>query len=149
MGAPRARVEADADGAGGHEAPGWLATAGLGVAAWAALPYVATPPLDTEGLVEFVDHVVPGLVVFAVCIGALRLRRRTDRGGNYLYASGLGLVLAGLWMVATHLPLVAQAARGEAPWAGTIYHSASALCVLGFSLIWMVAHWNALEPSEG
>lgn len=122
--------------------------AGLIVAVWAALPHFLTPPLDTESLVEIVDHVVPGLVVFAICLGAVLVQRRPGPSGNYLFVGGLGLVLAGLWMVATHLPLVAQALRDEAPWAGTIYHSASALAVLGFSLIWMAANWNAAEFPE-
>jgi hypothetical protein len=53
-----------------------------------------------------------------------------------------------LWMAVTHLPLIAQATREEAPWAGTIYHSASALAMLGFSVIWMAAHWNTAEFPE-
>jgi len=130
-----------------REAPRWLAVAGLIVAAWAALPRFFTPALDTDNLVELVDHVVPGLVVFAVCLGAVLVQRQPGRGGNQLFLGGLVLVLAGLWMVATHLPLVAQAMRDEAPWAGTIYHSASALSVFGFSLIWMAANWNAGEFS--
>lgn len=132
-----------------REAPAWLAVAGLVVAAWAALPRVVTPDLDTEDLVELLDHVVPGLVVLAVCLGAVLVQRRPGRRGSYLFFGGLVLVLAGLWMVATHLPLVAEATRDEAPWAGTIYHSASALAVFGFSLIWMTANWNAGELSGG
>lgn len=117
------------------------------MAVWAALPFFVSPPLDTDNVVEFVDHVVPALVVLAVCIDALIVQRRPDGGGNHLFVGGLALVLAGLWVVATHLPLVSQAAQpgDEAPWAGTIYHSASAVAALGFSLIWMAANWNAVE----
>ena len=120
----------------------------MAVAVWGALPHFVTPPLDTENLVEIVDHVIPGLVVFAVSLGAILAQRQPGRGGNFLFFGGLTLVLAGLWMVATHLPLLAQATRGEAPWAGTLYHSASALSVFAFSLIWMAANWNAPEFAE-
>lgn len=128
--------------------PGWLPLAGLVVGVWGALPFFLTPPLNTRDVVEIVDHVIPGLVVLAVCTGAVLLQRRPDRGGSYLFFGGLVMVLAGLWMTVTHVPLVSQATREEAPWAGTIYHSASALAVLGFSVIWMAAHWNSADVSD-
>jgi hypothetical protein len=143
--ATRERPKAAAAAAEPAEPPSWLPVAGLVVSVWAILPRFLTPPLNTRDAVEIADHVIPGLVVMGLCVGALVVRRRPGGSGNYGFFSGLVIVLAGLWMSVTHLPLIAQATREEAPWAGTIYHSASALAMLGFSVIWMAAHWNTAD----
>ncbi|HEX2274621.1 MAG TPA: hypothetical protein VHG90_12180, partial [Acidimicrobiales bacterium] len=147
---PAAREPAAAKGARveAAEPPTWLPLAGLVVSVWAILPRFLTPPLNTRDAVEIADHVVPGVVVLGLCLGAIVFAQRPGGLGNYGFFSGLVIVLAGLWMAVTHLPLIAQATRGEAPWAGTIYHSASALAMLGFSVIWMAAHWNTAEFPE-
>jgi len=61
--------------------------------------------------------------------------------GTVWLSAGLAILLGGLWMTATHLPLVAQAARQEAPWGATIYHSSSALAVLILGLVWTGSSW--------
>ena len=55
---------------------------------------------------------------------------------------GFLLTLSGLWMVATHVPLVAQAARDEVTWAATAYHFTPSLVVLILGLVWVGAHWS-------
>lgn len=135
----------------------WLPWMGLGVGAWALLPVFSGPPLNTDPTVEFVDHVIPAMVIVPLCLVALTLRSRADRSRRArpddpkpragLFMIGLGVLLAGLWMLATHFPLVLQAIDGEAPWAGTIYHTTSGLAVFGVGLLWSVAHWaDTAEP---
>ncbi len=136
--------------AGPHAAPElrrWLPLIGLFVGLWALLPKYVTPPLNTADTAEFADHVVPGILILAVSLACL-LRR--DREGPSLLplVAGMAVVLAGFWMVATHIPLVVQAFRGDAPWAGTIYHTTSAVAVFGLGLLWCATHWGDLAALE-
>ena len=131
----------------------WLPVMGLVVGVWAMLPKFVTPPLNTADRVEFADHVVPGLVVVAVSAAVLALRRGAGSLGLVPFFAGAVVLLAGFWMVATHVPLVAQAFRDEAPWAGTVYHTAAAVAVFGLGLLWTASHWpdlahaGAAEPA--
>jgi hypothetical protein len=115
-----------------------LAVAGLLVGAWAVLPPYTGPALNTVARVEFADHVVPSIVV--VAISTLVLVGRRARGEPLLFAAGLGVVLAGFWMTVTHLPLVVQATRGEAPWGATVHHSLPGLAVLVVGTVWALAY---------
>ena len=125
----------------------WLPLVGLFVGLWALLPKYVTPPLNTSDRAEFADHVIPGVLVLAAA-GACLLRRDQERLSLVPLVAGMVVVLAGFWMAATHLPLVLQAFRGEAPWAGTVYHSASALAVFGLGLLWCASHWSDLSAME-
>lgn len=122
-----------------------LAGAGLLVGAWALLPPYSGPILNTADQVEFADHVVPGIAVIALSLAAVVFARRASNG-NLLFAAGLGIVLAGFWMTATHVPLVLQATRGEAPWGATIYHSLPGLAVLALGVAWAAIYRTA--PSD-
>jgi len=113
-----------------------LPVAGLVVAAWAALPPYAGPSLVLDPTVEVVDHVLPALVVLAVCVTVLAFRRRATAGA--LFAAGLLVVLAGFWMTVTHVPLLAQAARGEVSWAAATWHSLPGLAVMVLGAAWAV-----------
>jgi hypothetical protein len=75
------------------------------------------------------------VVVILVSVLAVVLARRYDVAA-VLFPAGLGIVLAGFWMMATHVPLVLQATRGEAPWDATIYHSLPGLAVLVLGVVW-------------
>jgi len=118
-----------------------LPVIGLVVSACATLPVQLGPHLDVAHRVEVADHLIPGLVSLAVSATVLVMTRRAPVPGFAMLAAGLVVTLAGLWMVATHLPLVAQAGRHDAPWGATIYHSASAVLVLVFGLVWTTASW--------
>ncbi|MDQ4133855.1 MAG: hypothetical protein M3179_11780 [Actinomycetota bacterium] len=120
----------------------WWPVAGLIVGVWAALPRWVTPAINTSDRAEFADHVVPSMVLITVSIVTLVVLRRSPESSSFMFVAGLVLVLAGLWMFATHVPLVAQALRDEAPWGATIYHSTNALTVLIFGILWTAAHWN-------
>ncbi len=120
-----------------------LAGAGFLVGAWALLPPYTGPALNTSARVEFADHVVPGVVVVAISTVALVLARRPG-AHRFLFAAGLAVVLAGFWMTATHLPLVLQATRAQAPWGATVYHSLPGLAVLVLGVT-----WAAIYRSDG
>ncbi len=116
----------------------WLILAALG--AWAvAVPYLGPElglRLDVASKVEFVDHVVPGIV--AILSGAL-LTALSARGGDTsgwlsLAAAGASF-LAGVWMVSTHVPLIADATRGAADWGPTLLHNSPGLPIV------LVALW--------
>lgn len=119
-----------------------LAVAGLVVGAWALLPPYTGPPLATSTRVEVADHVVPGLVLLAVVVVVLAAGRRRHPGALLMLVAGLVVALAGLWMIFTHLPLVAQALDGAVPWGATLYHSAPGLAVGGLGFVWARRYWS-------
>ena len=119
---------------------------GVVVGLWGVLPKYVSPPLNTADRVEFADHVVPGVAV--ILLSAIALLWWKDRSPLASLGLGLAVLLAGFWMLATHLPLVAQATRGEAPWPGTIYHTASTLAVFGLGLLWCASYWRDVGASE-
>lgn len=135
----------------------YLPWAGLVLALWATLPMYSGPALTVKGgdLTEFIDHVVPGIIVAIASLAALLAWRRKGpalRDPNAKqslvpFAAAAVTLLSGFWMVATHFPLVMQATRGEAPWAGTVYHATASLAVFGFGLLWTVSHWPDLSTA--
>lgn len=92
-------------------------------------------PVPVDSTVEIVDHVVPGVVVLAVAVITLSLRRLT------LVASLLA-TLAGFWMTATHLPLLLQAQRGEVHVGAALIHSTGGILILLLSLAGAVLAWR-------
>ncbi len=147
-----ADAAAAATQAPGTGAPGdirrWLPLIGLPVAFWATLPQYSGPALNTEPSKEVADHIIPAIVVAAACLVALALKHKGPGPGLTRFFAGMVVLLAGFWMVATHVPLVVQAFRDDAPWPGTIYHTSSALAVFGLGLMWTVSHWGDLAAME-
>lgn len=82
-----------------------------------------------------VDHVVPRVVVLSVAVLSLY------RGRSDFVAAGLSL-LAGLWMFATHVPLLGQAMSGAAPWVGSLWMFVPSALILGLSLWATVLAWR-------
>lgn len=111
-----------------------LALVSLAVGAWAAIPPYVGPALNTDPVVEIVDHVVPAVVVIAVSLAAVAAGARAR--GTAMFGAGLVVALAGLWMVATHVPLVAQASRQEAPWGATLWHFVPGVAVVALGAVW-------------
>lgn len=126
----------------------WLPVVGIVVAVVGMLPKFWSPPLNTDDTVEIVDHVVPGVIVLLACLATLAARRSPGGGGLIPFFSGMTVLLAGFWMFATHVPLVAEALTDKAPWTATIYHSSTALAVFGLGLLWCVTHWSDLAAAE-
>jgi len=115
---------------------------GLAVALWASLPKYSGPTLNVEPAKEVADHVIPAVVVLLCAVVGLVASRRAQGPGALRFMAGMGVLLAGLWMMATHLPLVAEAMRDEAPWPATIYHTSAALAVFGLGLLWATLTWS-------
>ena len=113
------------------------------MSAWAVLPPYSGPKLNTETRVEVVDHVVPSIILIAASLIVLVVsRRKAETAAGFSLVAGFLVALAGLWMVATHVPLVAQANRGEVGWGATLYHFTPSLAVLVLGLVWVGAHWS-------
>lgn len=87
--------------------------------------------VDVAGRVEIVDHVLPGAVVAVAATRLTVLARRRSLTGSpgALVASG-ACFLAGFWMLVTHVPLVADAARGREPWGAALWHATAAAPVV-------------------
>lgn len=132
----------------GRDPRWWLPWAGLVVGVWATLPQYSGPALDTEASKEIADHVVPGILVLAASVFCLLAMRRPRRPTMTPFLCGAAVLLAGFWMVATHIPLLAQALRHQAPWPPTIYHSSAALATFGLGLLWVASHWRDLAAIE-
>lgn len=117
---------------------------GLVMSVWALLPPYSGPGLNTETRVEVADHVIPSLVLIVASMTVLVSSRRRAITGALSLGSGFLVALAGLWMVATHLPLLAQAANGTnaVTWSAAIYHFAPSLAVLVLGLVWVGAYWS-------
>ena len=141
---------APADPAGPRAVPDlrrWLPPIGLAVGLWALLPKYVTPPLNTSDTAEFADHVIPGILVLGASAACLA-RRNRQRLSLVPLVAGMLVLLSGFWMLVTHIPLMAQAFGGDAPWAGSIYHTAAALAVFGLGLLWCATHWSDLAALE-
>jgi len=100
--------------------------------------------VDVASKVEVVDHVVPGALVAAIggCLLMLT-RRRVVLGGWPTLLGGGVCFLAGFWVLATHVPLLADAARGTAPWGAALWHASTSLPIVVVSL------WYVLRSPEG
>ena len=122
-----------------------LPLVGLPVAIWASLPQWSGPKLNVAASAEVVDHIIPAVFVVLASVIAILAGRRAQGPGALRLVAGMVVLLAGLWMLATHLPLVAQATRDEAPWPATLYHTSPALAVFGLGLLWSVATWSEAD----
>ncbi len=100
-----------------------------------AIPYLARPlglGVDVASRIEIADHVIPGSLVAVLAIW-LSARRR--RGPDVAGLVGAGACfLAGFWVLATHVPLLADAARGHESWGSAAWHSSTAPLIMVLSL---------------
>lgn len=144
-------VLTDTTTAPGADLPRLLPLVGLGVAVWASLPEYSGPAINTSSTTEVVDHIVPAVIIFLASIVGILAGRRPQGPGALRLIAGMTVLLAGLWMLSTHIPLVAQTMRGgpeAATWAATIYHAAPALAVFGLGLLWSTATWAEADDSS-
>lgn len=122
---------------------------GIVVGLWAALPpYVGPELANLESKVEIADHVVPALVMLALSAVCLIRARSGRQDGSLPLVAGMTVALAGLWMTATHLPLVQQALRGEAGVTKAVaaWHTTPGVVVVVLGLIWAAATWSIAAP---
>ena len=115
-----------------------LAAAALVLGAWATVvPYVAAAlgfELDVARRVEFVDHVVPGVVAIAGAAWLVAAKRGGEPTVGALAAAG-ACVLAAFWITATHVGLLIDAAQGTAPAGASLLHGTAGPALL------LVAGW--------
>jgi hypothetical protein len=90
--------------------------------------------------IEVGTHAVPAVIAGVVAVAGL--------AGRLPLVSALIAVLAGLWMTATHVPLVGQARDGLVPWDAALFHSLPAFLVLGLSVAAAVWAWRADVRAE-
>ncbi len=117
--------------------------------AWTiVIPYVGHDiglSVDVASSVGVVDHVVPGAVVAVISSYLILLARQRPLLGRWPALLGGGVCfLAGFWVLATHAPLMIDAARGKAGWGATIWHTSTSLPIVGLSL-WLLTR----RPSAG
>lgn len=115
------------------------ATALAGLAAWAmAVPWLAAAvglELDVATRLEIADHVIPGLVMLA---GAALLAARGGPPGSTVSVGAAGVAfLTGLWITATHVPLIPEALEGVAPWGAALVHLSAGPPILALG-VWML-----------
>jgi hypothetical protein len=105
-----------------------------GVAPWLGQAVGLT--IGVRARVEVVDHVLPGVLAIAASL----ISARSAAAG----ARAPLLMVAGFWMSATHVPLVAQAWRREISWELAALHATpgAALLVLAVAL-WL---WAGRAP---
>ncbi len=121
----------------------------LGV--WTVLvPYVGRAVglrLDVASKLEVVDHIVPGVLVVAIA-GLLTAGARRGRPGGATTLLGGGVCfLAGFWVLATHVPLLVDAAHADEGWPTALWHASTGLPIVVISL-WIVLRQSP-DPGGG
>lgn len=119
---------------GSEQQPGLLAGAGLLIGLYAMAPGFYLAGLHVHKDAEVVDHVIPGLVILALVLVGIVWG---SRSATTMLLAGLGVLLAGFWMTVTHVGLVAQAFRHQAPAGAATYHCSTALLALVLGLAWV------------
>ena len=114
------------------------------IGAWTAIvPYLGSAlglKVDVAARVEVVDHVIPGLLVVVAGLYLSRIARRGElRRERFALPLAGVCFLAGFWVLATHVPLLGDAAQSDQAWDAAIWHSISALPIL------ILAVWGVLR----
>lgn len=112
------------------------------VAPWIAKAAGLPPPATT--FLEVVDHVVPGMVV--VGASALVLSGRLPLFGTLI--ATLVAALAGLWMTATHVPLLWQARTVVVDWPTALTHSVPVIATFALTIPPAVWAWRRQAAVE-
>jgi hypothetical protein len=115
----------------------------------AVTPYLAGAvglDVDVAASVEVVDHVVPGLTVVGAAIAVLALGRRT--GDAQVLGAAMVALLAGLWVTASHAPLLADAADGDVGWGAALLHVAAGPPLLALSALLAARAYRSAGRAE-
>ena len=125
---------------------------GLVIGAWAsAAPYILLgPDLNASAKNEFADHVVPGaLMIVLAVVMLMRARSGTATAGSaFPLLAGFGIILAGIWMTATHLPLVRDARNDIVDGGVAAWHTIPGLVVLVLGVVWAITFWADAAPPD-
>jgi hypothetical protein len=113
----------------------------VALGAWSIVPPYLGPEvgleLDVSSSVEFVDHVVPGIVVVAAGGLALVLARRRAAESMLGLAATGACFLAGLWSTTSHVPLWLDAGESDTPWDSVLLHATSGPAIMALAL-WLL-----------
>jgi hypothetical protein len=117
------------------------------IGAWTAIvPYLGKAlgfTVDVAASVEIVDHVVPGLITAVAGSVLFVTARRGPLAASRVAPAAAGLCfLAGFWILATHVPLLGDAADDRVSWGAAIWHSVAALPIFALAL-WCVVRSTA------
>jgi hypothetical protein len=123
--------------------PAVLLGAGLVIGLYAMLPAIFTGGIHLTRSVEVVDHVVPAVVVLALTVTTIV---KVAKPEALMLAAGVVIVLAGFWMVVTHVSLAKQALNGQASKAGAAFHCSTALAVCALGIVWV---WRYRAAGDG
>lgn len=89
-------------------------------------PYLSTAlgyPIPVPAKVEFVDHVIPGIVILGAALWAIF-------SGRLPLMAALLATLGGFWMTMTHLPALRDGFRGLISMQAALIHSLPGLLIL-------------------
>ena len=124
-----------------------LPFAGLAIGLWAAIaPYAGLgPELNASARNEFADHVVPGAILIVLSSVTLLRTKRGTEGGSFPLLSGFAVLLAGLWMTATHVPLVKDARHDIVHTDVAAWHTLPGLVVMILGGLWAATFWSEAD----
>lgn len=130
--------------------PSRLPVLALPIGLWAIIPpyLVLFGKLAVESRIEFVDHAIPGIIVMAVAALSLIEARAAKPRPMLLFASGGAIMLAGFWMVATHVGLVSELRAGRAPGGTVAWHGLPGLAVTILGAVWTILFWDTQEATD-
>lgn len=115
--------------------------------AWAAgVPFLGDAlslRLGVSRSLEVIDHVVPAAVVLFAAVAG----HGAARAGMAWLLTGAAVVLAGIWITATHVPLIGAMADGGAPAGAALLHLSAAPPVIGAGLWMLLARTPAAPPA--
>lgn len=111
----------------------------LVVTLWGATPPWTGPPLDlgienVPYAIEILTHAVPSAILVMIAVAGL--------GRRLPLPAALLAVLIGLWMTATHAPLVVQGLGGRVPMDAALFHSLPGFTILGLTIAVAVGAWR-------
>lgn len=66
-----------------------------------------------------------------------------------LFASGGAIMLAGFWMVSTHVGLVSEFREGRVPGGAVAWHGLPGLAVTILGAAWTIRFWDTDEATDG
>lgn len=119
-----------------------LMIAGLVIGLYSMAPGFYLGGLQVKRGAEVVDHVAPGLVVLAMVFIAIRWGAASL---SAMVIAGVVVLLAGLWMVATHVGLFRQGIHHQAAWGPVAYHCSTAVLVFLLGAAWVYRYRKALS----
>jgi hypothetical protein len=103
-------------------------------------PYLSTAagyPIPVPARVEFVDHVIPGIIILGVAIFAMF-------SGRLPLVPALAATLSAFWMTLTHLPALRDGFRGVISMQAALIHSVPGIAILALAGLAAVRGYRAM-----